>query len=98
MGFLAKTEPTLVLNMKDKILNILSQTDWTIIKDQDNIKMVQLQNGADKINIYWGTMTVAILNKGQEPRFLDGVTLEQLRNILGIKKQNIFQKIKSIFK
>lgn len=85
-------------NMKDKVLNIFNQTDWVLIKDQDNIKMMQFQNGADKINVYWGTMTVAILNKGQEPRFLDGVTFEKLRNIVGVKKQNIFQKVKSIFK
>lgn len=84
--------------MKDKILAITNQTDWTLIKDQDNIKMMQFQNGADKINVYWGTMTVAILNKGQEPRFIDNVSLSTLRNIFGVKKQSRMQKFLAIFK
>ena len=30
--------------MKEKIIEIINKSDWTIIKDQDNIKMIQIQS------------------------------------------------------
>ena len=84
--------------MKEKILTITNQTDWTLIKDQDNIKMMQFQNGGNKINVYWGTMTLSVLYKNQLPRQFYDVDLDTLRAMFGIKKQNIFQKFISIFK
>lgn len=46
--------------MKEEYLKIIANSDWAVIKDQDNIKMIQIQNGKEKINIYWGKGTVYI--------------------------------------
>lgn len=83
--------------MKQRIMGLLAGTDWTIIKDQDNIKMIQIMNGNTKINIYWGTMTLTVIKEGGTINY-HGRTLEQVRILLGIKKpsfmKRLFNKIK----
>ena len=37
--------------MKEKIIEIINKSDWTIIKDQDNIKMIQIQSGRKKSKV-----------------------------------------------
>lgn len=84
--------------MKDRILQIAKDSDWTLIKDQDNIKMMQFQNGADKMNVYWGTMTVVLLEKGAQPQTMNGVTVSDIRILfMGVKK-TLWQRIKGVFK
>lgn len=50
--------------MKEEVQKIISQSKWIVMKDQDDIKMLQVQKGASKINIYWSKMTVIVLKKG----------------------------------
>lgn len=82
-----------IRDMKDKILQIIGESEWVIIKDQENIKMIQVQNGRKKINIYWGTMTVWDC---QTTIGTKDVSFSQLRDILGIKK-GLFQVLRAIF-
>lgn len=81
--------------MKEKVLEIINKSDWAIIKDQDNIKMIQVQSGKKKINIYWGTMTVVYTENAQFPVY--DVGFNHLRDILGVKKSSDFKLIKVLF-
>lgn len=76
--------------MKDKVLEIISKSDWTVVKDQDNIKMLQIQNGSEKINIYWGTMTVFFPHKNES---VVNCKLETLRKHLGVRK-GLFSRVR----
>lgn len=83
--------------MKDRIVKLLEKSDWTIIKDQDNIKMIQIMDGPKKVNIYWGTMTLVFLENGGTVSYHNR-TLEQMKVLLGLKKDRWLEKVKSIFK
>lgn len=84
--------------MKEKILEIIFKSGWAVRKDQDNIKMIQIQKGNRKINIYWGTMTIILLNaKSAYYETVRDVDLDQLREYLGVKF-NLFQRIRRYFK
>lgn len=84
--------------MKEKILEIIFKSGWAVRKDQDNIKMIQIQKGNRKINIYWGTMTIILLNaKSAYYETVRDVDLDQLREYLGVKL-NLFQRIRRYFK
>lgn len=77
--------------MKNTILAMLKDSDWTLIKDQDNIKMMQFQNGRRKVNIYWGTMTV--VDNMYQPTVVKSADLEYLRFKMNLKKENWLQKL-----
>lgn len=81
--------------MKDRILDLVKNSKWTLIKDQDDIKMMQFQSGANKMNVYWSTMSVAVLKRGVEPQYIKDVDLEKIAELFSIKQNKSFiQKIK----
>lgn len=83
--------------MKERILQIFKGTDWTLIKDQNNIKMMQFQDGGMKVNIYWGTMTITLIGNGLQTTY-HNQTLKEIRKLLRLEKKNILHKMLAIFK
>lgn len=78
--------------MKEEILRIAEKTDWTLIKDQENIKFLQFQNGSEKLNIYYGTMTVQLLRRNLNKTVVN-CKLETLRILFGVKERNPFKRL-----
>lgn len=72
--------------MKDKILQLIENTDWVKSEDQENIKYLQFKNGKEIVNVYWGTMTVVINGSMDlKPRIIRNCNLEAVRIILGVR-------------
>lgn len=72
--------------MKEEVLKIIKKSDWVVVSEQDNIKMIQIQSGSRKLNIYWGTMTIAYKNQDGIMEYSRDIDLIELSKKLGIKK------------
>lgn len=83
--------------MKDAVLKIIAKSSWVVIKDQEDIKMIQVQKGADKINVYWSKMTVVTYYKGLSPKSFHSVDFDTLKEILGVKA-GLWEKLSTFFK
>lgn len=72
--------------MKQRILELIKNTDWVVLEDQENIKFLQVYNGKRKLGIYYSTMTVVtqdMITRKQD--VVRNANLETLRIMLGVR-------------
>ena len=72
--------------MRNKIIEIAEKCDWVLIKDQENIMFLQFQSGANKINVWYGKMTVALFNPGAPTEYFYNVKNKELESLFQIGK------------
>lgn len=68
--------------MKDEYLWLTDKYNWVITKDKEVGRLLQVEKGDIKINIYWGTGTVIIYRLGKMPETHYKMDFDDIHNLL----------------